>query len=101
MRSYFTVSGGKPTIEKSDRATRVYGIDVADINGPNQVINGVTANVVAGSIVTVGAATYDGTVLLVKITGGVIGEEAAVAFDWTTADGESDSRTLYFRIVSR
>jgi hypothetical protein len=101
VRSYFRIEGDKPTIEKDYRASRVYGIDVVDVDSPNQVVATVSADVTAGSVTIVGAASFDGTVLLVKVAGGLVGELAAVTFSWTTADGDSDSRTIYFRIVSR
>lgn len=89
---------GRPTISKDPDASLRYGIDVAGLLQSGDTISTVAA---AGNGVTVGAAAYSGTVVSVRVSGGTAGQTGDVTLTWTTAQGDTDQRTLYFAIAQR
>ena len=55
----------------------------------------------ASTGITAGSASYSGTTISVRISGGTVGTAASVTLRWTTANGDTDERTLYFDIKQR
>lgn len=97
--SFVLIAADHPTIDKAAAANLVYGIDVADVLASGDVVNGVTG--VAAGGVTAGTPAYVGSVLKVRISGGAIGALASYTFSWTTAGGDTDSRSVYFQVKAR
>lgn len=97
--SFVLIAGNRPTIDKAASADLVYGIDVADVLASGDAVNGVSGAAASG--VTAGTPAYTGSVLRVRISGGVAGSTAQYTFTWTTSGGDTDSRTVYFDIKVR
>lgn len=97
--SYTLLEGDRPTIDKDPDASLVYGIDVARVLAAGDAVNG--ASVAASSGVSAGSANFSGTVVSVRVSGGAPGTTGSVTLRWTTAGGDTDERTLFFRIRQR
>jgi hypothetical protein len=96
--SFILLAGSRPTIDKAAAADLTYGVDVAEVLAAGDTVNGVTGD---ASGVTAGSPTYSGSVLRVRISGGTAGQTGSYTFTWTTAGGDTDSRTLYFNVKVR
>lgn len=90
---------GRPTIPKDPDASLRYGIDVAGLLASGDSVAGVT--IADQQDITATAASYAGTVLSVRVSGGTAGGTGSVTLEWTTAQGDTDQRTLYFSIQER
>jgi hypothetical protein len=90
----------RPTIDKDPDASLRYGIDVA---GLLQAGDSLASAAVQGTPVgvTAGSASYSGTVISVRVSGGVVGDVGSVTLRWTTTQGDTDERTLYFNVLQR
>lgn len=90
----------RPTIAKDPDASLRYGIDVA---GLLQLGDSIASASVQGTPVGVsaGAASYSGTVISVRVSGGTAGQTGSVTLRWATAQGDTDERTLYFTVAQR
>jgi hypothetical protein len=90
----------RPTIDKDPEASLRYGIDVA---GLLQAGDSLASASVQGTPtgVTAGSATYSGTVISVRVSGGTAGQVGSVTLRWTTTQGDTDERTLYFNVLQR
>lgn len=98
--SDFVIVAGRATIDKDPEASLLYGINVADIIEPGDTLTGTPT--VAASGVTVGAASFSGTVIKCRCSvGPPAGTTAGVTFTWTTTAGDTDQRTIYLRGVQR
>jgi len=98
--SDYTIVAGRATIDKDPEASLLYGINVADIIEPGDTLTGTPTAVASG--VTVGAASFSGTVIKARCSAGpAAGTTAGVTFTWTTAGGDTDQRTIYLRGVQR
>ena len=98
--TYIVLPGGRATIPKSVGAGLRYGLELADVLTPSATLTGTpTATAPAG--ITVGAASYTGTVVSALISGGTAGQSYAVTFGWTMSTGETDSRTIYLEVEVR
>lgn len=88
------LDGDRPTIDKDPDASKVYGVDMT------KQLAGKTLATVAGEAVGVNAepALIQGNLLLARVTGGTVGEEASLRFRYTTTDGDIDDHTIYFNI---
>lgn len=98
--SYILLYGTRPTIPKSPGASLRYGIDTADTLTPAATLTG-TPTVTAPAGITVGAASFAGTVVSALVSGGTAGETYALTFDWAMSTGETDSRTVYIAVEAR
>lgn len=92
-------TAGQPIIPKDPEASLVYGIDVAGLLGAGDSISSVST--AASSGITAGTAVSTGTIVKVRISGGTVGTTGSVTLRWTTANGDTDERTLYFDIKQR
>lgn len=88
-----------PTIDKDPAASLRYGIDVAGLLSPSDSVTGVS--IAAQSGITAASAAVSGTVVSCLVSGGAAGQTGSVTLRWTTAQGYTDERTLYFRVVER
>lgn len=96
----YIIQGGRATIQKAPGASLRYGIETADVLTPSATLTGTpTATAPAG--ITVGAASYTGTVVSALISGGTAGQTYAVTWGWTMSTGETDSRTTYIDVEVR
>lgn len=86
-----------------------YQIDAAPING---LANGSTSAAISASVgvaprvrvvILLGSMqpAAGGTVVSCRVAGGTAGETGSVTLRWTTAQGDTDERTLLFRLVER
>jgi hypothetical protein len=100
MSSYTLVNGDRPTIPKAPTASLRYGIDVAGVLATGDTVTGCSGAVASGSI-TAGTPTFSGSIITVRLSGGTVGETAKYTFSWSTAAGDSDSRTIYLPITAR
>jgi hypothetical protein len=99
MSDYIIVAG-RATIDKDPEASLLYGINVADIIEPGDALNGTPGASAMG--VTVGAASFSGTVIKARCSSGPpAGTTAGVTFTWVTVSGDTDQRTIYLRGVER
>lgn len=98
--TYVLLPGGRPTIPKDAAASLRYGVDTADVITPGATLTGTpTATAPAG--ITVGEASYTGTVVSALISGGTAGQTYAVTFGWAMDTGETDYRTIYLDVEVR
>lgn len=88
-----------PTIDKDPDADLRYGIDVQRLLQADDSIS--TAVVSASAGVTVGAAFTEGTIVGARVSGGTAGQVGSMTLRWTTEQGDTDERTLGFRILQR
>lgn len=98
--TYIIQPGGRATIPKAPAASLRYGIETADVLTPGATLTGTpTATAPAG--ITVGAASYTGTVVSALVSGGTAGQTYALTFGWAMDTGETDSRTVYLDVDLR
>lgn len=98
--TYIIQPGGRPTIPKAPGAALRYGVDVADVLTPGATLTG-TPSATAPTGITVGAASYTGTVVSALVSGGTAGQTYALTFGWAMDTGETDSRTVYLDVEVR
>ena len=102
MSDYVEFSDGKWHLEKDPDSSLMYGISVAGIMEPNDVLIGTPVGVPgAGTGLIVGTASFVGTFIKARVSGGNVGMSAPITWTWSTAGGDSDSRTVYLDIVQR
>jgi alpha-D-ribose 1-methylphosphonate 5-triphosphate diphosphatase PhnM len=89
----------RPTIDKDPDASLRYGIDVAGLLHDDDTIASVGAAAAGG--VTVSGPEFAGTLLSARVAGGTAGQMGSVTFTWTTTQGDTDERTLYFAVQQR
>ncbi len=99
--TYTLMPGNVPQIDKDPDASLIYGIDVADVLAEGDTLAGTPTAAASGGGVTVAGAGYSGTVVYARISGGTAGQLVDVTFTWTTAQGDTDQRTVRLRIVQR
>ena len=93
------LADGRPVIDKDPDASLPYGIDVADVLVEGDTVTG--ASIAEQSGVTAASASYSGTVVSCRVSGGTAGQTGSVTLRWTTVGGNTDDRTLYFRVRER
>lgn len=102
MSEYTLFPGDKWRIDKDPDASLIYGIDVADVIEVSDPLSGTpTAMPGAGSGLVVGPASFVGTVIRARVSGGNVGGVAPLTWTWSTAGGDTDQRTVYLNIVQR
>lgn len=89
----------RPTIDKDLDASLRYGIDVAGLLSPADSVTGVS--IAAQSGITAANASATGSVVSCLVSGGTAGQVGSVTLRWTTAQGYTDERTLYFNVLER
>lgn len=90
---------GRPTIAKDPDASLRYGIDVAGLLHASDAVTG--ASIASASGVSAASASYSGTLVSARVSGGTPGQTGSVTLRWTTAQGDTDERTLYFDVTQR
>ena len=98
--TYIIQPGGRPTIPKAPGASLRYGVETADVLTPTATLTG-TPTATSSAGITIGSASYTGTVVSALISGGTAGQTYAVLFAWTMSTGETDSRTVYLDVDVR
>ena len=93
------MADGRLQIDKDPAASLRYGFDIAGILADGDTITGITIPAQAG--VTATQAGYSGTVVSCRVAGGTAGDTGSVTLRWTTTQGDTDERTLLFRLVER
>lgn len=90
----------RPTIDKDPSASLRYNLDVAELLEEGDTL---ATAVVQGTPVdvTAGPVGFVGSVITVRVSGGTAGQVGSVTLRWTTAQGDTDERTLYFNVVER
>lgn len=97
--SYFNINGGQPTIDHDPDASLEYGIDFAGELADGDSIAG-TPTVLAPGVTATGVR-LDGTVAMVRCTGGAVGTREPVEFTVATNGGDTHQMTIYLRVVDR
>jgi hypothetical protein len=98
--SSYELFAGRPTIDKDVDADLVYGLDLtAWQEATGDVVT--SATVSAAGTLTAGAASVGSGIVTARIGGGTLGQVMPVTFNWATAGGSSDSRTIWLRVVRR
>jgi hypothetical protein len=97
--NFAILPNGQLAIVKDPQASLVYGLDVVDTLAPGDALAGAT--VPASSGVTVGTPAVSGSVVSVRVSGGAVDAAASMTLRWTTAGGDTDERTINFRIAQR
>lgn len=90
---------GALQIDKDPAASLRYGFDVANVMTPGDSLSGVTISEQDG--ITASAAGYTGTVVSCRVAGGTAGTTGSATLRWTTTQGDTDERTLLFRVIDR
>lgn len=105
--SYDVTNPAKPTIDKDPNAVLDYGWDLSNLidNGDviqavDFVVNPVGSPPVAGTLV-VSLKAIVGQTCYCFLSGGTPGTTESVTCRWTTAEGRTDDRTLFFKIKER
>ncbi len=102
MSDYILMPDDRWQIDKDPDASLIYGIDVKDILAPGDSLTGTpTCTVGAGGGLVAGAATFAGTTVYARISGGTVGQVVPVTWRWSTLGGDTDERTVHLRIVQR
>lgn len=97
--SWTVLADGRLQIDKDPASSLRYGLDVAGLLETGDTISAVTIPAQAG--VTATQAGYSGTVVSCRVAGGTAGDVGSVTLRWTTTQGDTDERTLLFRVVDR
>lgn len=90
---------GRLQIDKGPRSSLRYGFDVAGILADGDAIVAVT--IFSQSGVVADRAGHSGTVVHCRVAGGTAGQLGSVILRWQTAQGDTDERTMLFRVVER
>jgi hypothetical protein len=77
-----------PRVPKHPNESINVGVDFAARVPSGQSISSATAAVVSGADITVGSATFVGTVVTARVSGGTDGTTSSVRVQATLADGE-------------
>jgi hypothetical protein len=85
--------------DKDPDATLRYGLDLRDVLAGGDAVQSVTISAQTG--VTADQPTVSGSTVLCRVAGGTVGQPASVTLRWVTAQGDTDERTLHFRITQR
>lgn len=93
------LADGRAVIDKDPDASLRYGVNVADVIAEGDTVAG--ASIAEQSGVTAASASYSGTVVSCRVSGGTAGQTGSVTLRWTTVGGDTDDRTLYFRVRER
>lgn len=101
VTTYTISAGGKATIPKDPQARKLYGVNLAPVlaEANTTIVSAIIAEV--AGVANDGPAIVQGSLLLVWITGGMLGQEGHVTFRYTLSDGTIDDITLYFDIRQR
>lgn len=91
-------NGSQPTIEIREGSDLRYGIDVAGILAPGDIVDSVTVEASHG---TVSGAGVDGTKVAARLSGVIVGQTVEMKFTWTTEQGDTDSRTLWLPVIAQ
>jgi hypothetical protein len=97
--SAVTLTNGLHQIDKAARASLLYGFDTRDVLRPGDAPQSLELLDVVG--VTASQPAVDGTVVFFRAAGGQADQPAQVVLKWTTALGDTDERTLLFRVTRR
>lgn len=95
----YTLVNGALQIDKDPAAVLRYGVDVRDVLASGDSLAGCAISAQAG--ITADQPAITGTVALCRVSGGTVGQAASVTLRWTTAQGDTDERTITFRVVQR
>ena len=102
MGDYVEFPGKKWHLDKDPDSSLMYGINVFGIIEPQDTLVGTPVAVPgAGTGLVVGIASFVGTRIKARVSGGNVGCSAPLTWTWTTSGGDSDSRTVYLDIVQR
>jgi hypothetical protein len=91
--------GNLLSVERDPDATLRYGFDLRDVLAPGDSVQSVSISQQSG--VTADQATVSGSTVLCRVSGGTAGQPASVTLRWVTAQGDTDERTLHFRLTQR
>lgn len=97
--SWTVLPDGRLQIDKDPASSLRYGLNVAGLLESGDTL--ASASIAEQSGITATAAGYTGTVVSCRVAGGTAGETGSVTLRWTTAQGDTDERTLLFRLVER
>lgn len=97
--SGFTITGGKPTIDKDPDAVLDYVIDFGPWLTREQ--DTITDHLVKVTGVTLDSSYAAGTKIVLWLSGGEVGQKASATAQITTAGGRVEERTIYFKIRER
>lgn len=90
---------GRLQINKDPSASLRYGFDVAGILADGDVIQQVSIAVQEG--VQASQPSHTGAIVHCRVAGGAAGVDGLVTLQWTTTQGDTDQRTMLFRVVER
>ena len=90
---------GRLQIDKDPDPSLRYGRDVAGLLADGDSISSVS--IAAQSGVTAIQAGHTGTVVHCRVQGGTAGTTGEVTLQWVTSQGDTDQRTMVFRLVDR
>ena len=90
---------GRLQIDKGPRSSLRYGFDVAGILADGDAI--LVTTVYSQSGVVSESAGHSGTIVSCRVSGGTAGEVGSVTLRWQTTQGDTDERTMLFRLVER
>ena len=91
---------GRPTIAKDPDASLRYGIDVSGLLQEGDAVSSAVVSWHSDDL-TVGAVSVTGSVLLARVQGGTEGQLSSMTLRWTTTQGDTDERTLWFSVAQR
>lgn len=91
--------GNLLSAERDPDSVLRYGLDLRDVLAPGDSVAGCTIPAQLG--VTADQPTVSGSTVLCRVAGGAVGQPASVTLRWTTAQGDTDERTIHFRVVQR
>ena len=92
---------GRMQIDKDPAASLRYGFDVAGLLASSDTISPGAVTISGQSGVTATQPGATGAVVSCRVAGGTAGEIGSVTLRWVTTQGDTDERTLLFRLVER
>lgn len=91
-------------ITKNASSSLVYGIDIKKIITLGDAIFSASAALVQdGAYQTLGADSFDGTIIMARVSAGdgTLNVQVGLRFSWDTVLGDIDQRTIYLAIEQR
>jgi hypothetical protein len=85
------------TWTKDPAASLRYGFDVVDLLAPGDTL--ATVSITEQTGITAADPQYAGTAVFCRVSGGAAGQQGQVTLRWTTAQGDTDERTLRFTLL--
>jgi hypothetical protein len=97
--SIVILADGRMQVDKAPIASLRYGFDVAPVLAEGDSVSAVTIEAQSG--ITAASPGYVGSKVFARVTVGTAGAIGSMTLRWTTTQGDTDARTIYFNVKPR